>query len=84
MALKSQVAVTSYVTLSVAIVTYQREQVLVDTIAALLALDLQPLEILVIDQTLSHIEPVQSQLQAGIRLRRFVGLPSPHPVSLPL
>ncbi len=51
-------------TLSVAIVTYQREQVLVDSIAALLALDPQPLEILVIDQTLTHIEPVQNQLQA--------------------
>ena len=51
-------------TLSIAIVTFQREQVLVDTIAALLALDPQPLEILVIDQTPSHTEAVQHQLQA--------------------
>ena len=61
-------------TLSVAIVTYQREQVLVDTIAALLALDLQPLEILVIDQTLSHIEPVQSQLQAWHQAQKICWL----------
>lgn len=51
------------INLSIAIVTYQREQVLVNTIAALLDLDPKPLEILVIDQTVSHSEPVRSQLQ---------------------
>ncbi len=51
---------------SIAIPTYGREQVLLDTIAACLALDLPAGEILIIDQTPSH-EP-----QTEATLRRWV------------
>ncbi|RUM38294.1 MAG: glycosyltransferase family 2 protein, partial [Desulfobulbus sp.] len=50
--------------ISVAIPSYQREQVLLDTIEQVLALDTLPLEILVVDQTPIHGQNVEEGLQA--------------------
>jgi GT2 family glycosyltransferase len=49
-------------TVSIAIPTYNREQVLIETIECALLQDYQPLEILVVDQTDVHDEKVQLQL----------------------
>jgi GT2 family glycosyltransferase len=49
--------------ISVVIPTYQREQVLVDTIQYLADLSPAPAEILVIDQTLNHESGTQSKLE---------------------
>ncbi len=48
---------------SIAIATYRREQVLVDTIHLLLALTPAPDEIIVVDQTEEHTEPVRCALE---------------------
>jgi glycosyltransferase involved in cell wall biosynthesis len=48
--------------LSVAIPTYGRDQVLIDSIAALLALDPPPEELLVVDQTAHHDASTESRL----------------------
>jgi glycosyltransferase involved in cell wall biosynthesis/GT2 family glycosyltransferase len=50
--------------LSVAIPTYGREQVLITSISALLALDPPPEELLVVDQTPQHDPITESQLSA--------------------
>src|SRR5205085_6168325 len=50
--------------LSVAIPTYRREQVLLDTLAALRALEPAPLEILVVDQTERHEPRTEEELRA--------------------
>ncbi len=50
-------------TLSVVVITYQREQVLCDTIARLLSLDYPRWELLVVDQTRAHEPSTQSFLQ---------------------
>lgn len=49
---------------SVVIPTYQREQVLLDTVRALLKLSEPPDEVLVVDQTEKHSTPVESFFQA--------------------
>ena len=49
--------------ISVVIPTYRREQVLVDTLAYLLALDPAPAEIIVVDQTEQHESNTDQQLQ---------------------
>lgn len=50
--------------LSVAIPTYGRDQVLIDSIVALLALDPPPDELLIIDQTTTHDPATASRLQS--------------------
>src|SRR5438128_6592942 len=49
--------------LSIIIPTYQREQVLIDTLEYLLALSPLPAEILVIDQTPRHEDKTEDRLQ---------------------
>lgn len=65
--------------LSVAIPTFGRDQVLLDTLAALIQLRPQPLEILVLDQTPEHEPATESQLgqwhEAG--LIDWIRLPAP-------
>ena len=51
---------------SIAIPTYGREQVLLDTIAACLALDLPAGEILIIDQTPSHEPQTEATLRQWV------------------
>ncbi|WP_216901267.1 glycosyltransferase [Synechococcus sp. CCY 9618] len=51
-------------TLSVAIPTYGRDQVLVDSVTALLGLDPPPFELLVVDQTPHHDPDCEAQLAA--------------------
>ena len=48
---------------SIVIPTYGREQTLLDTISALLGLDYQASEILIVDQTLTHQETTEKQLR---------------------
>lgn len=65
--------------LTVAIPTYGRDQVLIETLAALLALDPPPAELLVLDQTLDHEAATEQQLrdwQSADRLR-WIRLDSP-------
>ena len=50
-------------TLSVAIPTYGRDQVLIDSVAALLALDPPPFELLVVDQTPRHDPDCEARLR---------------------
>lgn len=62
--------------ISVVIPTYRREQVLLDTLDYLLALEQRPAEILVVDQTQDHAEATEQRLQAlagdgGIRWLRL-------------
>ncbi|MCX5946749.1 MAG: glycosyltransferase [Cyanobacteria bacterium] len=59
------------VALSVAIVSYQREQVLLDTLAALLALDPPPEELLLVDQTPQHESATEQALQQWQRQGRL-------------
>ncbi len=54
--------VAKSVGLTIAIPTYCREQVLLETVHCLLSLDVPTIEILVLDQSASHIPPVQSEL----------------------
>jgi glycosyltransferase involved in cell wall biosynthesis/GT2 family glycosyltransferase len=49
--------------LTVAIPSYGRNQVLVQTIDALLALDLQTVDLLLVDQTLNHDAPTEAALR---------------------
>ncbi|KEF42969.1 MAG: hypothetical protein ER33_03625 [Cyanobium sp. CACIAM 14] len=66
-------------TLSLAIPTYGRDQVLVDSVAALLALDPPPFELLVVDQTPRHDAATEAQLaawQSEGRIR-WLRLPTP-------
>ncbi len=70
-------------TLSVVIVTYQREQVLTDTIAQLLPQIDQTagaLELLVIDQTADHLPETQAALSQWAQSHRirWLRLPEPH------
>ncbi len=53
--------------LSVAIATFGREQYLVDTIESVLEYLEADMELIVIDQTEAHLEPVQSRLDAWSR-----------------
>lgn len=66
-------------TISVAIPTYGREQVLIDTLQGLLALDPPPWELLVLDQTPEHEPAVQRQLEelAAAGRLRWLRLPRP-------
>jgi glycosyltransferase involved in cell wall biosynthesis len=57
--------------LSVAIVSYKREQVLLDTLAALLALDPPPEELLLVDQTPQHEPATEQALQQWQRQGRL-------------
>jgi glycosyltransferase involved in cell wall biosynthesis len=50
-------------TLSVAIVTYGRDEVLADSVAALLALDPPPWELLLVDQTPRHDDQTEARLR---------------------
>lgn len=65
--------------LSVVIPTYRREQVLIDTVAALLALSPPPGEILVVDQSPSHGPAITKALNtwSEAELVRWIGLPDP-------
>ncbi len=66
-------------TLTVAIPTYGRDQVLVDSVGALLALESPPWELLVVDQTPRHDDATEARLaawQAEGRLR-WLRLPKP-------
>jgi len=54
---------TGSLPITIAIPTYRREQVLIDTIKALLDLEPRAGEILVIDQTLDHSPPVEAALR---------------------
>jgi glycosyltransferase involved in cell wall biosynthesis len=66
-------------TLTVAIPTYGRDQVLIDSVTALLALDPPPWELLVVDQTPRHDDTTETRLaawQAEGRLR-WLRLPKP-------
>ncbi len=66
-------------TLSVAIPTFGRDQVLIDSVAALLALDPPPFELLVVDQTPRHDPDSEARLaawQAEGRIR-WLRLPTP-------
>lgn len=65
--------------ISVVIPTYQREQVLLDTIAYLLGLNPAPAEILVVDQTREHepaVAQTLSQLEEAKKIR-WICLPEP-------
>ena len=53
----------SRISVTVAIPTYRRDQVLVDTVRDLLALDPPPAEILVLDQTPEHTPEVAAALR---------------------
>lgn len=57
------IADAEYPSLSVAIPTYRREQILIDTIEALLVLRPRPVEILVLDQTEQHELATDRRLQ---------------------
>lgn len=64
---------------SIIIPTYQREQVLVDTLVALLGQSPPAAEILVLDQTPRHVETVEQQLNAwdATGQIRWLRLPEP-------
>lgn len=70
---------TGGMSLTVAIPTYRREQVLIDTVRDLLVLDPSPGEILVLDQTPRHEEAVERQLNAwnAAGQIRWLRLPEP-------
>ncbi len=65
--------------ITVAIPTYGRDQVLIDTLRDLLALEPPAAEILVLDQTLRHEEAVERQLRAwdAAGQIRWLRLPEP-------
>jgi glycosyltransferase involved in cell wall biosynthesis len=64
---------------SIAIPTYRRELVLIDSIRYLLALEPKPIEILVVDQTEKHEEQVEQQLNDWVELGeiRWIRLSEP-------
>ena len=66
-------------TLSVAIPTYGRDQVLIDSVAALLALDPPPFELLVVDQTPRHDPAIEERLAAWQEEGRIRWLRLPTP-----
>ena len=70
---------TSSVSITVAIPTYGRDQVLVDTIRHVLALDPPPAEVIVLDQTKEHVLEVARTLEAWHRSAaiRWLHLPEP-------
>ena len=70
---------TDQIQLSVAIPTYQRESVLIDTIDQVLSLAHPPREILVVDQTQEHEEIVHNRLAQlqGRRRIRWIRLAMP-------
>jgi GT2 family glycosyltransferase len=55
---------TENLRVGIAIPTYNREEVLIETIEYVIQQDLQPLEILVVDQSEEHTEQVKTQLAA--------------------
>jgi GT2 family glycosyltransferase len=65
--------------LTVAIVSYGRDEVLVDSLAALLALDPPPRELLLVDQTPRHDRATEERLSAWQRegSLRWLRLPKP-------
>lgn len=65
--------------MSVAIPTYGRDEVLVDTIRYVLALAPQPAEVIILDQTMKHIPEVVRTLDAWHRSAaiRWLRLPEP-------
>lgn len=72
-------AMTNPLPISIAIPTYRREQVLVDTIESLLRLERPAAEILVLDQTVEHEPEAERQLRqwdAAGRIR-WLRLPAP-------
>lgn len=66
-------------TLSVAIPTYGRDQVLIESVAALLALDPPPFELLVVDQTPRHDPASEERLAAWQEEGRIRWLRLPTP-----
>lgn len=69
--------------ISVVIPTYRREQVLVETIEQLLALDVVPAEIIIVDQSETHLPDVTARLTAlaesgAIRWLRLEAPSIPH------
>ena len=56
-------ATTGVAAISIAIPTYRREQVLIDTLGLLLSLDPRAAEILVLDQTADHTQSTDMQLR---------------------
>jgi GT2 family glycosyltransferase len=70
---------TSPLAITVAIPTYRREQVLIDTITSLLGLIPGPSEILVLDQTLGHTQETETllgKLNEASQIR-WIRLPEP-------
>lgn len=65
------------VKLSVVVVTYQREQVLVDTLRVLLAQDYAAWELLVVDQTPAHARETEAFLAAHVDRLRWIRLEQP-------
>ena len=76
---RSHKTLTSSPKLSAVIPTYGREQILVDTIASLLSLNTQPIELVLVDQTLKHEPEIEAALSKWqhIRLIRRLQLPRP-------
>lgn len=70
---------TGALALTVAIPTFRRDTVLVDTVRALLEADPGAAEILVVDQTPDHAAPVEAQLAAWERDGRIRRLRLPRP-----
>jgi GT2 family glycosyltransferase len=65
--------------LTVAIPSYGRDEVLIDTVAALLALDPPPWELLLVDQTPRHDPAAETQLSSWQREGRLRWLRLPQP-----
>ena len=59
--------------ISIVLVTYRRESVLLDTVRSLLVADARALEILVIDQTETHVTPPPRPSRNGTTGARFAG-----------
>src|SRR5260370_11504852 len=70
---------TSSVSITIAIPTYGRDRVLVDTIRHVLALVPPPAEVIVLDQTKEHVPEVVRTLEAWHRSAaiRWLHLPEP-------
>lgn len=69
--------------ITVAIVTYGRDQVLVDSLKALFALDPPPWEVVVVDQTPRHDESTELQLTAWSQEGRLRWFRLPEPAITP-
>lgn len=74
-----EAAATGALPLTVAIPTYRRDAVLVDTLRALLAAEPAVAEVLVLDQTPAHAPATEAQLAAWERDRRIRRLRLPCP-----